>query len=261
MEKPSEIDSQTHFGMDLERRLGTYFSKQKKLSTITIRAIRFSLIDFPIIVLNFPFIVGSILIRSLQVIYRNSDRLEKTARWMTQPKNRNSSWANLLPPYRTFSARSKLKSFKRMVFRPLEEQYAISFRTQEMRKMEDILLDPLTRWEKVPNLLENILTVPFWVAGIKFLGLDPKTVFVLSRDKDLYKHLSLSRKGFFESLYIKARWIFGVSIPWSYSLKLVAVGLIVYILLMILIEYISVQFYYRDGIEKKLLEQLKSFKS
>ena len=261
MENSSNVDGREKFAMDLERRLRAYFSEQKTLSTIVLRAIRFSLIDFPIILANFAFIMGAILMRSLKLLDRKSNRFDKCAQWLTQPQNRNGSWARLLPPYQTFSTRSKLKSFKQLVVRPLEKQHAIYFRSHERRKIEEMLMEPLTSWEKIPNLIENILTIPCWLAGIKFLGLDPKTAFVLSRDKELFKHLRLANKGFFESLYLKAKWVFGVSIPWSYSLKIVAVGLISYILLMILIEYISVQFFYRNDIEKKLCDHLKSFKS
>jgi hypothetical protein len=257
MDKSREIDSQEQFAIDLAGRIRAYFSVQKKLSTITLRALHFGLIDFPITLINFPFIVGAILMRSLKLLNRKSDRYERSAQWLAKPQNRNGSLARLLPPYQTFSTKSKLKCFKQLVVRPLEKHYAIYLRSHEIRKIEEILIEPLTGWEKIPNLIENILTVPCWVAGIKFLGLDPKTAFFLSRDEELYKHLSLARKGFFQTLYMKAKWIFGVSIPWSYSLKLVAVGLIAYILLMILIEYISVQFYYREVTEKILLEKIK----
>jgi hypothetical protein len=260
MEKPREIDNEEQFASDLERQLRAYFSDQKKLSTITLRALRYSLIDFPIILANFPFIMGSILIRSVKLIFRNSDKFEKRAQWMTHPQNRNGSLARLLPPYQTFSTKSKLRSFKQFVVRPLRKNYATYFRSHEVQKIEETLMEPLTSWEKIPNLMENILTVPCWMVGIKFLGLDPKTAIYLSRDLELYKQLSLARKGLFQTLYMKAKWIFGVSIPWSYSLKLIAVGLIAYILLMIIIEYISVQFYYREGIEKRLLEKVKSLK-
>ena len=261
MEKPREIDNEEQFVSDLEGRMRAYFSDQKKLSTITLRALRYSLIDFPIMLVNFPFIMGLILLRSLKLIFPNSDRFEKSAQWMTQPKNRNGSLARLLPPYQTLSTKSKMRSFKQLVVLPLGKNYAIYFRSHEVRKIEEILMEPLTSWEKIPNLIENILTVPCWLVGIKFLGLDPKTAFVLSRDVELYKQLRLARKGLFQTLYMKAKWIFGVSIPWSYSLKLIAVGLIAYILLMIMIEFISVQFYYRQGIEKRLLEKIKLSRS
>jgi hypothetical protein len=261
MEKPRAIDNEEQFVSDLEGQLRAYFSDQKKLSTITLRALRYSLLDFPIILANYPFIMGSILILSLKLIFRNSDKFEKSAHWMTHPQTRNGSWERLLPPYQTFSTKSKLRSFKQFVVRPLRKNYAIYFRSYEVQKLEETLIEPFTSWEKIPNLMENILTVPCWLVGIKFLGLDPKTAIYLSRDVKLYKQLSLARKGLFQKLYMKAKWFFGVSIPWSYSLKLIVVGLIAYILLMIIIEYISVQFYYSEGIEKKLLAKIKPLKS
>ncbi|MGD2270423.1 MAG: hypothetical protein PVI06_08495 [Desulfobacterales bacterium] len=260
MEKPREIDNEEQFISDLEERVRAYFSDQKKLSTITRRALRFSLLDFPIILANFPFIMGSVLIRSLKLILRNSDKFEKSAQWMTRPQNRNESWTRLLPPYQTFSTKSKLRSFNQFVVRPLKKYHASCFRSYEVQKIEETLMEPLTSWEKIPNLMENIVTVPFWMAGIKFLGLDPKTAIYLSRDVELYKQLSLAGRGLFERLYMKAKWFFGVSIPWSYSLKAIAVGLMAYIFLMTIIEYVSVQFYYREGIEKRLLEKIKPSK-
>ncbi len=112
MEKPRAIDNEEQFASDLEGRMRAYFSDQKKLSTITLRAFRYSLLDFPIILANFPFIMGSILIRSLKLIFRNSDKFEKSAHWMTHPQNRNGSLARLLPPYQTPSTKRKLRSFK-----------------------------------------------------------------------------------------------------------------------------------------------------
>lgn len=261
MAKPRKIDNENQFALDLEGRVRAYFSDQKKLSTITLRALRYSLLDFPIILANFFFIMASVLIRSLKLIFRNSDNIEKSAHWMTHRQHRNSPWTRFLPPYQTLSTRSKLRSFSQSVVRPLREKYAVNFRSREILKLEETLREPLTSWEKIPNLMENILTVPCWLLGIKFLGLDPKTAIYLSRDVAFYKKLSLARKGLFQKLYLKAKWFFGVSIPWSYSLKVIAVGLIVYILLMITIEYISVQFYYHEGIEKKILEKIKSSKS
>lgn len=261
MEKPGEIDNAEQFTSDLEERLRAYFSGQKKLATITLRALRCSLPDFPIILANFPFIMGAVMIRALGLIFRNSDQFEKSAQWMTHPQNRNSPWTRLLPPYRTFSTKSKLRSFNQLVVRPLRKNHAMHFRSHEIQKIEETLVVPLTSWEKLPNLMENILTVPCWMAGIKFLGLDLKTAIYLSRDVELYKQLSLARKGLFQTLYMKAKWIFSVSVPWSYSLKLIAVGLAAYILLMIIIEFVSVQFYYREGIEKKLLEKIRPSQS
>ncbi len=257
MAMPSKVDSEKQFASELAGRVRTYFSDQKKLSTITLRAFRYSLIDFPIILVNFPFILGAIIMRTVKLLFPKADKIEKSAQWVTHPQHRNGSLARRLPPYQSFSTKSQLRAFRQFVVRPLRRNHAVDLWSREGRNMEETLMEPLTSWEKIPNLMETILTVPCWIMGIKFLGLDPKTAFLLSRDVALYKKLSLAHKGFFQTLYMEAKWLFGISIPWSYSLKLVAVGLMAYVLLMIIVEYVSVNFYYREGFEKKLVEKIR----
>jgi hypothetical protein len=248
--------NQGHFTEELEERIRKYFTYQKRFSTIGLRAIAWSLTDFPIVMINFPFVMGSVLISFFRVGYRSSNRLKKSARWLRHPRSRKGRCARLLPPYRTLSARSKIKAFKRMVISPMEEKYRLQAQALNFDKTEETLTETLTSWEKIPNLMEQILTPFCWMFGITFLGLDPKTVILMSRNKSIYHRWEELGSSLFGKVYLRVKWIFIDSIPWTYSFKFIAVGLIIYVLLMAIIEFVSVQIIYRKGVEGKLLEKI-----
>ena len=244
------------FVSELEKRVREYFTVQKRFSTILSRSLALSLIDFPIIILTFPFIMGSLFFRFLMVLSPSSDRCKEYANWLRNRRSRCGWFARLLPPYRTKSAQSKLRAFKRMVIAPLKEKYPPQVRALDFNKVEEILIETLTTWEKIPNLMEYILTPCCWLLGISFLGLDPKTVIVLARNKEVYHRWEQLGRNWFGKIYLRIEWLFHDTIPWTFSAKFIGVGLIAYIVLMVIIEFISVQILYREGVEKRLLENI-----
>ena len=244
------------FVSELEERMREYFTVQKRFSTIVSRSLALGLIDFPIIILAFPFIMGSLFFHFLMVLSPSSDRCKQYANWFRNRRSRCGWFARLLPPYRTKSAQSKLSAFKRMVIVPLRQKYPPQVRALDFNKVEEILIETLTAWEKIPNLMECILTPCCWLLGISFLGLDPKTVIVLSRNKEIYHRWEQLGRNWFGKIYLRMEWLFHDTIPWTFSAKFIAVGLIAYIVLMVIIEFISVQILYREGVEKRLLENI-----
>lgn len=244
------------FVSELEKRMREYFTVQKRFSTIISRSLLLGLIDFPIIILNFPFIMVSLLFGFLMVFSPCSDRAKEYANWFRNRRSRCAWLARLLPPYRTKSAQSKLRAFKRMVIAPVKEKHPSQVRALDFNKVEEILLETLTSWEKIPNLMECLLTPFCWLLGISFLGLDPKTVIVLSRNKDIYHLWEELGRNWFGKIYLRMKWLFHDTIPWIFSAKFITVGLIAYVVLMVIIEFISVQILYREGTEKRLLEKI-----
>lgn len=244
------------FRQELEDRLREYFDLQRRFSTIGKRAVVWSLIDFPVAMLNFPFITGGLLFKLLAVFSPSSSRWNRYASWFRERKSRSGRFYSLLPPYRTRSAQSKINAFKRVVIAPLEKKYPNHIGTLNTKGLEETLLETLTRWEKIPSLMENILAPFLWLAGISFLGLDPKTALILSRDKSIYHRYVLQGRSWFGKTFLRIKWLFDDAIPWAYSVKFVVVGLVAYILLMILIEFLSVQVTYRKGVEKRLLKKI-----
>lgn len=126
----------------------------------------------------------------------------------------------------------------------------------DFEKAEEILVETLTSWEKVPSLLESILTPICWLIGISFLGLDPKTAIILSRDKKIYHRWAELGSSWLGKAFLRIKWLFDDAVPWTYSAKFIAVGLLAYIVLMVIIEFISVQIIYRKGVEKRLIEKI-----
>jgi len=244
------------FVSELEKRMRDYFTVQKRFSTIVLRWLVWSLIDFPIIILNFPFIMVSLLFHFLMALSPSSDRCKEYANWFMNRRSGCGWFARLLPPYLTKSAQSKLRVFKRMVIAPLKEKYPPQVRALNFKKVDEILIETLAGWEKIPNLMECILTPFFWLLGISFLGLDPKTVIVFSRNKDVYRRWEELGRTWFGKIYLRIKWLSYDTIPWTFSAKFIAVGLIAYIVLMVIIEFVSVQILYREGIEKRLLEKI-----
>ena len=157
--------------LELEAYIRKYFAAEKKLSTIARRALVCSLVDFPITAINIPFIIIGILIKLFKSIFKSSEQLDKCANWLRHPKNRKGILARFLPPYQTVSARIKLKTFKHSVVLPLEKKYPLQFRSLDFKKAKESLYETVTSWEKIPNIMEYILTLPCWMLGIKFLGL------------------------------------------------------------------------------------------
>jgi hypothetical protein len=241
---------------DLEDRVLEYFHLQRRFSTVAGRSVIWSLIDFPILVVNFPFIIAGLLFNILAAIFPATGRWKEKADWFRVRKGRAGWYARLFPPYRTGSARSKITDFKRMVITPLEKTYPLEVRTLDFDELEENLLETLSSWEKIPSLIENILAPFFWLAGISFLGLDPKTAIILSRNKDIYHHYVLHGRSWFGKTYLRIRWLFDDAIPWMYSAKFIVAGFVAYILFMVLIEFLSVQILYREGVEKRLLKRI-----
>ena len=241
------------FAIELEERMGDYFVFQKRLSTIVKRSVAWSLIDFPILMANWPFIIGNWFFRILAFLSPSSERHKKYAKWCRDRRSRSGRFGRLLPPYPTKSAQSKLKDFKHMVIAPLEEKYPSEVRAMDFNRMEETLIKTLTGWEKVPNLLESVLTPICWLQGITFLGLDPKTVFLKSRDKRLWHLWEALGQNFVGKIYLRIKWLFVDTVPWSYTAKFIAIGLLAYIVIIVIIEFISVQILYREGVVKRLL--------
>lgn len=258
MSGAEEIKSGTHderFESELEERMKAFFERQRRFSTILSRSVPCSLIDFPIVMANFPFVMASLFFRSLLPFFPSSNRLAQYAQWFRNRKSRNRI-GRLLPPYRTVSARSKLTAFDRMVIKPLNDRYPVETGSMDFEKAEDMLIETLTSWEKVPSLMENILTPFCWLLGISFVGLDPKTAIVLSRDKQIYHRWAELGQSWLGKTFMRIKWLFDDTVPWTYSAKFIAVGLFAYIVLMVVIEFISVQIIYRKGVEKRLIEKI-----
>jgi hypothetical protein len=91
---------------------------------------------------------------------------------------------------------------------------------------------------------------------VSFLGLDPKTAIVLSRDKRIYHRWAELGSSWIGKAFLRIRWLFDEAVPWTYSAKFIAVGLLAYVLLMVIIEFISVQIIYRKGVEKRLIDKI-----
>lgn len=205
---------------------------------------------------NFPFIMVSLLFRVSLLLFPSYERCEDYSKWFMERKNRSSWVARLFPPYRTQLAKSKLRAFRHMVMEPMEEKYSPQIRALDFNKVEETLIETMTGWEKIPTLIEYILTPFCWLLGISFLGLDPKTVIVLSRNKEIYHRWEELGRNWVGRSYLRVKWLFIDIVPWTYSIKFIAVGLIAYILLMVIIEFISVQILYREGVEKRILEKI-----
>lgn len=244
------------FVRDLEDHVREYFVLQRRFTTVARRSVFWSLFDFPILVVNFPFVIAGLFFNILTVLSPASGRWKEKAAWFRVRKDRPGWFVRLLPPYRTRSAQSKLTAFKRMVITPVEKKYPHKVRTLDFERLEEALLETLSGWEKIPNLVENILAPFFWLAGISFLGLDPKTAIILSRNKEIFQRYVLHGRSWFGKTYLRIRWLFDDAIPWMYSAKFIVAGFMTYILLMVLIEYLSVQILYREGVEKKLLKKI-----
>ena len=106
-----------------------------------------------------------------------------------------------------------------MVIAPLKEKYPPQVRALDFKKVDEILIETITGWEKIPNLMECILTPFFWLLGISFLGLDPKTVIVFSRNKDVYHRWEELGSIWFGKIYLRIKWLFYDTIPWTFSAK------------------------------------------
>jgi hypothetical protein len=253
-----EIKNGAHvkgFESELEERMKAFFEHQRRFWTILSRSVPCSLIDFPVVMGNFPFVMTKLFFRSLLPFFPSSNRLAQYAQWFSSRKSRNGI-ARFLPPYRTVSAVSKLRAFDGMVIKPMKEKYPAETASMDFEKAEDILIETLTSWEKIPSLMENILTPFCWLVGISFVGLDPKTAIVLSRDRQIYHRWAELGRSWLGKTFLRIKWLFVDTVPWSYSAKFIAVGLLAYIVLMIIIESISVQIIYRKGIEKRLIEKI-----
>ena len=247
------------FESEFRNRIEDFFRTQKRFSRILARSLKWSLVDFPIVLVNFPPVFLGLMLQLAARVIRSWSDLAVRGERLRYPKTRKNPIARLLPPYRTFSARSKLRSFKRTVILPMQESHPASYaRYIKSEDLEDRILDIVTSWENVPNLLENILTPVFWGMGISFLGLDPKTVLILSRDKKIYHFFEQLGQGWFGRLYLRVTWLFDDSIPWTYSAKFIGIGLIAYIVLMILIEFVSVQWIHRDKAEQRRIGDIVS---
>lgn len=237
---------------ELEDKIKKYFAYEKKISTVLRRSFIFGLIDFPIVAINFLISMGNVLVDLSKLLFRHPKRLEKKPSWLINPKSHNGKLFRLLPPYETFSYKSKYKSFKRIVIVPITHNYSSRMHFMEFGKNKGILSEILTRWEKIPNLFEYIISVPCWLLGIQFLGLDPKTVFALCRDREIYQSFQLRGQPWLIRVCYKVKWLVFDDVPWMYTIEFIVVGLIVYLFILFIIEFISAQFIYYDGIEKKL---------
>lgn len=236
------------FTAELERHLVAYFKRQRFLPLIAARALLCGLLDFPIVTFNnVATIPGSLC---------GTVGLRRLGRWFRDRSRRRSALARLLPPYPTVEVRWKLRAFDRMVTRPLQQRFPDLVAGLNRPAIEAKLQEVLAAWEKVPTFLEAILTPVCWLAGITFLGLDPKTVFYLARDKVLYQQYTLWGRSWIVRTWYRIGWLFDDSVPWEYSLQFIAVGLVAYLVLSLIIEYVSVKYFYRRGAARRLVAEV-----
>jgi hypothetical protein len=233
------------FTAELERLLVTYFKRQRFLPLIAARVLLCGLLDFPIVMFNnLATIPGAVC---------GTVGLRRLGRWFQDRSGRRRALARLLPPYPTVEVRWKIRAFDRMVIRPLHRRFPDFVAGLDRRRIEARLQEVLSAWEKVPTFLEAILTPICWLAGITFLGLDPKTVFYLARDKILYQQYTLWGRSWIVRAWYRVVWLFDDSVPWEYSLAFIGVGLVAYLVLSLVIEYVSVKYFYRRGAARRLL--------
>jgi len=236
------------FTAELERLLVAYFRRQRFLPLIAGRVLLCGLLDFPIVMLNnLAAIPGSLC---------GAIGLRRLGRWFQDRPGRRSGLARLFPPYRTMEVRWKFRAFDRMVIRPLHQQFPDRIAGLDRRRIEAKLQEVLAAWEKVPTFLEAILTPLCWLAGITFLGLDPKTVLYLARDKILYQQYTLWGRSWIVRMGYRIGWLFDDSVPWEYSLRFIGVGLVAYLVLSLVIEYVSVKYFYRRGAARRLVAEV-----
>ncbi|MBI3003497.1 MAG: hypothetical protein HYY54_07775 [candidate division NC10 bacterium] len=233
------------FTAELERLLVAYFKRQRFLPLIAARVLLCGLLDFPIVMFNNLATIPGALCGAIG--------LRRLGRWFQDPSGRRRALARVLPPYRTVEVRWKVRAFDRMVIRPLHQRFPDLVAGLDRRRIEANLQEILPAWEKVPTFLEAILTPICWLAGITFLGLDPKTVFYLARDKILYQQYTLWGRSWLVRVGYRIAWLFDDSVPWEYSLQFIGVGLVAYLALSLVIEYVSVKYFYRRGAARRLL--------
>ncbi|MBI2080996.1 MAG: hypothetical protein HYT86_04600 [candidate division NC10 bacterium] len=233
------------FTAELERLLVAYFKRQRFLPLIAARVLLCGLLDFPIVMFNNLATIPGALCGAIG--------LRRLGRWFQDPSGRRRALARVLPPYRTVEVRWKVRAFDRMVIRPLHRRFPDLVAGLDRRRIEANLQEILSAWEKVPTFLEAILTPICWLAGITFLGLDPKTVFYLARDKILYQQYTLWGRSWLVRVGYRIAWLFDDSVPWEYSLQFIGVGLVAYLALSLVIEYVSVKYFYRRGAARRLL--------
>lgn len=236
------------FHAELERHLVQYFKRQRRLPIIGVRTLLSGLLDFPIVMLNNLATIPASLCGVIG--------LRRLARWLQDPWRRRRALGRILPPYRTLAVRWKVAAFDRMVTRPLQQRYPGLIAGLNRRELEGRLLEVLAAWEKVPTFLEAVLTPICWLAGITFLGLDPKTVFFLAWDKGIYQQYTLWGRSWIVRVGYRIGWLFDDSVPWEYSLKFIGVGLVAYLILSLVIEYVSVKYFYRRGAARRLLAEI-----
>ncbi|MBI4392160.1 MAG: hypothetical protein HY575_09755 [candidate division NC10 bacterium] len=235
------------FHAELERHLVLYFRRQRRLPIIAARTLLCGLLDFPIVMLNNLTAIPGSLCGLLG--------WSRLARWFQDRGGRRSGLARLLPPYRTLAVQWKFAAFARRVTRPLHQRFPGLIAGLNRRELDARLQEVLAAWEKVPTFLEAVLTPICWLAGITFLGLDPKTVFVLAWDKGLYQRYTLWGRSWIVRVGYRIAWFFDDSVPWEYSLQFIGVGLVAYLILTLVIEYLSVQYFYRRGATCRLLAE------
>lgn len=236
------------FHAELERHLVQYFKRQRRLPIIGVRTLVSGLLDFPIVMLN--------NLATIPASLSGVIGLRRLARWLQDPWRRRRALGRILPPYRTLAVRWKVAAFDRMVTRPLQQRYPGLIAGLNRRELEGRLLEVLAAWEKVPTFLEAVLTPICWLAGITFLGLDPKTVFYLAWDKGIYQQFTLWGRSWIVRVGYRIGWFFDDSVPWEYSLKFIGVGLVAYLILSLVIEYVSVKYFYRRGAARRLLAEM-----
>jgi len=236
------------FHAELERHLVQYFRRQRRLLIIGVRTLLSGLLDFPIVMLNNLATIPASLCAVIG--------LKRLARWLQDPGRRRRALGRIVPPYRTLAVRWKVAAFDRMVTRPLQQRFPGLIAGLNRRELEARLLEVLAAWEKVPTFLEAVLTPICWLAGITFLGLDPKTVFLLAWDKGIYQQYTLWGRSWIVRAGYRIAWFFDDSVPWEYSLEFIGVGLVAYLILSLVIEYLSVKYFYRRGAARRLLAEV-----
>lgn len=236
------------FTAELERLLVAYFKRQRFLPLIGARVLLCGLLDFPIVMFN--------NLASIPGSFCGTIGLRRLGRWFRDRSRRRSALARLLPPYPTVEVRWKLRAFDRMVTRPLQQRFPDLVAGLKRQAIEAKLQEVLAAWEKVPTFLEAILTPVCWLAGITFLGLDPKTVFYLAWDKGIYQQYTLWGRSWIVRVGYRIGWLFDDSVPWEYSLQFIGVGLVAYLVLSLVIEYVSVKYFYRRGAARRLVTEV-----
>jgi hypothetical protein len=249
--------TESQFKADFERKVLEFLSNQKRLLTISKRSLIYSLPDFPLVTANFPFNLLDFLLARLRSFSLLKALPRDSQILLSRFTSRRPRLSHLCPPYRTLSAKCKLNAFRTTVIQPLQDKYPDYLRRIDQGTLDTNLLKAVSKWEKIPNYVEAILNLPFYLLGITYLGLDPKSLIPLCRDKQFYrKWCEYNADGLIDQISLKIKFIFDVVVPWMFTFKFLLFGLTSYILWMIIVEWTFTKFCYRRRIQENLVQEI-----